>query len=256
MLLGFAGERFSGKDTAANYLAETYGFTHLKFAGKLKRAVEILFDLPDDWSWDLDKEVPRDIFQGYSPRQILQWYGTDGFPEDLCVQFDFYRHLSPIIQVLFDCDENTKLSDAVYPYDVSEVCTAIARGGFRHNVHEDFWNDILLPRTITTEFNWHKKHDIGISDVRFKNEVINLIWRHNGYLVYLNDARSVRVVTNHESESNQDWLRARSDYYIDNCGTVEDFYRKLEIMYEFTRNRDSGTRAKRFADTSEEMLDR
>ena len=237
MIFGFAGERFCGKDTAAKYFEKKHGFLHLKFAGKLKRAVEILFDLPDDWDWDVDKEVPCDHFNGYTKREVLQWYGTEGLPEDLCVQFNFYRHLKPIIQVLFDCGDKVNLANATAPYDMPSVVEAIARGGFRKNVDPKFWLNIVIPKPIREEENWQEKYDIGISDTRFKNEVTDLVWENHGFLVFIDNPRATSVPTNHASEENLSWLTARADYRLLNNGSINDYHLMLEAMYESAKKR-------------------
>ena len=105
IILGLAGHAGSGKDTVANYLVERYGFVKFSFSDALYREVAAAFSLPDE-SLLRDratKEVPTerlslvdcmdDEFIGVavqhihgshrpdneplSPRQILQWWGTE-----------------------------------------------------------------------------------------------------------------------------------------------------------------------------------
>ncbi|MCR4302261.1 MAG: hypothetical protein NUV51_11660 [Sulfuricaulis sp.] len=102
IILGLAGHAGSGKDTVADYLVDRYGFVKFSFTDSLYREVAEAFGLE---STDLlrnraTKEVPhdflalefctddtftnlalsfanQDITQPNSPRQILQWWGTE-----------------------------------------------------------------------------------------------------------------------------------------------------------------------------------
>jgi hypothetical protein len=104
ILLGLAGAAGSGKDAVADYLGRRYGFIKFSFSDALYREVAAAFGLPDD-SLLRDretKEVPSELlalefctddefvrvvqrFPGepvtitdpISPRQILQWWGTE-----------------------------------------------------------------------------------------------------------------------------------------------------------------------------------
>lgn len=105
ILLGLAGRAGSGKDSVADYLAARYGFIKFSFSDALYREITTAFGLPDD-SLLRDRatkevETPLlamencaddefvDMVRGmfapedhtvrtpYSPRQILQWWGTE-----------------------------------------------------------------------------------------------------------------------------------------------------------------------------------
>jgi hypothetical protein len=52
MIIGFAGNRGAGKDTAGAYLIKQYGFERRAFADPLKRSIASLFDIP---FWEVDK---------------------------------------------------------------------------------------------------------------------------------------------------------------------------------------------------------
>lgn len=71
-LTGLAG---SGKTTAARMLAEA-GYVHQKFAGPLKDMLRIMGLTEDQLEGDL-KEVGCDLLCGKSPRQAMQWLGTE-----------------------------------------------------------------------------------------------------------------------------------------------------------------------------------
>ena len=103
ILLGMAGAAGSGKDAVADYLVQRYGFVKFSFSDALYREVAAAFGLPDE-SLLRDretKEVPSELLaakrcsdlafaamlidwdtdgsasQPNSPRQILQWWGTE-----------------------------------------------------------------------------------------------------------------------------------------------------------------------------------
>lgn len=73
----------SGKDTAAEYLVRTYGYTRIKFAGCLKEMLKALFvdlgymTLTVNRLLEGDlKEVPVDQI-GKTPRYLMETLGTD-----------------------------------------------------------------------------------------------------------------------------------------------------------------------------------
>ena len=81
MMIGICGEAGSGKDSVANYLEEHHGFKVIKFAGPLKDIVAKVFNLDrerlDD---DLDYKEKHIVRKTpYTPREILQHIGTEGF---------------------------------------------------------------------------------------------------------------------------------------------------------------------------------
>lgn len=240
MLIGLSGERFSGKDTIANYLVKHYGFQHYKLAGKLKQILKIRFDLPNNWDWDKDKEVPSSYFQGYTPRQILQWYGTDGMPQELWESYSFMRHLIPILSVLFDeeISDESNLNKLVHPYNPSHVFNAIIKGGFRDEVDSSFWVKVMLPKSITSQEQWWEKHDIVISDVRFPDDEGKYVLEHHGNIVYVARDGADRVATNHASERYQSELLKMSEYYIQNNGSFESLYDTLIRIYEDIQQRE------------------
>lgn len=73
MIIGIAGKKRSGKDTAAKVF-ERLGFTHDSFAAPMKRCLESILghELRDE-----DKEVPMDWLDGITPRKMLQTLGTE-----------------------------------------------------------------------------------------------------------------------------------------------------------------------------------
>jgi hypothetical protein len=97
LIIGLTGKKGSGKDTAAKYLVDNYGYERKAFADSLKRSVAALFDIPfervDEWKVNqpgkLDNvEVIIDVAHpdrttqySMSWREFLQRYGTESHRE-------------------------------------------------------------------------------------------------------------------------------------------------------------------------------
>lgn len=88
-IIAICGAKRAGKDTAAAYIAERYGYTIVKFAQPLKDAMKILFDMTDE-QLESDKKDEVDPFWQVKPRQLMTYLGTDVF------QFGIQAHLPNI----------------------------------------------------------------------------------------------------------------------------------------------------------------
>jgi hypothetical protein len=77
-LIGITGKKFSGKDTLGNFLVQNYGYEQIAYADAMKDAVKCIFDFDDEQLYGSKKEVIDD-FWGKTPRQVLQFVGTDLF---------------------------------------------------------------------------------------------------------------------------------------------------------------------------------
>ena len=73
MIIGIAGKKRSGKDTAAKVF-ERLGFMYDSFAAPMRRFVQ---DIVGHELRDEDKEVPMDWLDGITPRKMLQTLGTE-----------------------------------------------------------------------------------------------------------------------------------------------------------------------------------
>jgi hypothetical protein len=76
MIIGLCGLAGSGKSTAARHLEAEHGFVILPFAGPLKRMARAFGLTAREMSGDL-KEAPCDALCGRTPRQFMQWLGTE-----------------------------------------------------------------------------------------------------------------------------------------------------------------------------------
>lgn len=75
-IIAICGYRRSGKDTVADILSEKYLFKKIKIAYKLKEIVKVLFDF-NDFQLEIEKKDIIDPRWNTSPRQIMQFFGTD-----------------------------------------------------------------------------------------------------------------------------------------------------------------------------------
>jgi hypothetical protein len=74
-VIAICGYKRSGKDSIANFLVATYGYTPLKIAEGLKSMIKTMFDFTDD-----QLEVTKDIIDerwGITPRRAMQFFGTE-----------------------------------------------------------------------------------------------------------------------------------------------------------------------------------
>lgn len=76
-IVGFTGKAGSGKDTAADFLVEHFGFVKMSFAGPLKRGISEMFGIPMETMQDPLLKEMEDPVWGHSPRYLMQWLGTD-----------------------------------------------------------------------------------------------------------------------------------------------------------------------------------
>lgn len=89
ILIGLAGKKLAGKDTAGSYLVEEHGFARLSFAAPLKESFAALFNVPVKYI-EKYKSHPAAIVRLDTPdgahhsmtlRVALQRYGTEAHRE-------------------------------------------------------------------------------------------------------------------------------------------------------------------------------
>jgi len=77
-VIALCGARRTGKDTIANYLVFKYGYEHIKITTPLKEICKVLFQFTDE-QLETDLKETVDKRWGVSPRQVMQFVGTDMF---------------------------------------------------------------------------------------------------------------------------------------------------------------------------------
>lgn len=76
-LIAITGKARSGKDTIAKHLWAHHGYTRIALADPIKLAVQDMFGLTAEQTWDADlKEIVIDYW-GLSPREMFQQVGSN-----------------------------------------------------------------------------------------------------------------------------------------------------------------------------------
>ena len=75
-IIGFSGRARSGKDTAASFVCDMFGFEPVSFAAPIKHAVSAMFGLDERHLDGELKEMPLEGL-GRSPRYLFQTLGTE-----------------------------------------------------------------------------------------------------------------------------------------------------------------------------------
>ena len=130
-VIGFSAPKQSGKTTAGRYLVEKWGYTIHSFATPLKKLCNEYFGLTPEETFGVDKETVNPQW-GVSPRQIMQFVGTDMFREklgelvgmDLASQF-WIRQL--VLSELSVIDDIRMLNELEYVRDHGGLLVKIKR---------------------------------------------------------------------------------------------------------------------------------
>lgn len=98
-IIGITGRKYSGKDTFADYISKKYGYTKICYADPLKTVCGTLFSLSEEQLYGDKKEVSDPRWFDLTPRQILQFVGTELFRTNmakLCPNFEdkFWLHIA------------------------------------------------------------------------------------------------------------------------------------------------------------------
>lgn len=207
MIIGVAGFIGSGKDTIADYLITFKGFRRMSYAGPLKDAVASIF------GWD------RDLLEG-TTAYSREWRDqVDGWWADRLN----IPHLTP-------------------RWVLQQWGTEVGRRAF----HDDIWIASIENKLRSV------KDDIVISDCRFPNE-LKSIKRAGGITIRVSRGENPEwyesAVTLNRGYYSAGYMEARKvledygvhaseyssvgldyDYYVDNCGTVDELHRKIDSI--------------------------
>lgn len=128
-IIGITGRKFNGKDTIANYLRDAYDYKQIAFAGPLKEICGKLFGFTNEQLHGDLKETPDPTWFDLTPRQVLQFVGTNMFRDHMSELHDNFGNdfwllcARNTMEKIFKEDETAKfvISDVRFPNEVEMI---------------------------------------------------------------------------------------------------------------------------------------
>lgn len=179
MLIGFSGKKGSGKSFFADYLVNNKLFIKLSFASPLKEITKILFNLSDEDVKDpIKKELINPKFNA-SPRELMQWLGTDIMREEFNKKFNYSGSIwidsvKDKVKTLLDNNKDVVIDDVRFQNEVDMIHSL---GGIVINLHND------LDNTLNNSTSTHSSENQKLT---FNYEFVNDKSYSNTYDIYLN----------------------------------------------------------------------
>ena len=179
MLIGFSGKKGSGKSFFADYLVNNKLFIKLSFASPLKEITKILFNLSDEDVKDpIKKELINPKFNA-SPRELMQWLGTDIMREEFNKKFNYSGSIwidsvKDKIKTLLEDNKDVVIDDVRFQNEVDMIHSL---GGIVINLRND------LDNTLNNSTSTHSSENQKLT---FNYEFVNDKSYSNTYDIYLN----------------------------------------------------------------------
>lgn len=179
MLIGFSGKKGSGKSYFADYLVNHKLFIKLSFASPLKEITKILFTLSDEDVKDpIKKELINPKFNA-SPRELMQWLGTDIMREEFNKKFNYSGSIwidsvKDKVKTLLDNNKDVVIDDVRFQNEVDMIHSL---GGIVINLRND------LDNTLNNSTSTHSSENQKLT---FNYEFVNDKSYSNTYDIYLN----------------------------------------------------------------------
>jgi len=132
-LIGITGRARSGKDTAASFLQQEFGYTPVAFATPMKKMAAVLTDEHvQAMNHDALKEGEVE-WLGMTRRRIMQLLGNDAmkpvFGDDIWV-----RHLMHRLDTWYKNEKSVIVTDIRFDHEAHAI---MDRGGFILRMHRD-----------------------------------------------------------------------------------------------------------------------
>ena len=132
-LIGFAGVAGSGKTTLAQHLEKRWGYNRTSFAAPLKEALQGLFMLSKEQLTDFDAKEAIDPRWGYSPRTLMQTFGTNFIRE--MIDEDFWvKRMGYLIEEQHQYSKIV-IDDVRFPNEANLI--RVAGGKIIHVIRDD-----------------------------------------------------------------------------------------------------------------------
>lgn len=229
-ILAISGWKRSGKDTLANYLIEKEGFKRISFADPLKDSVSKEFNIPREYLDD-----PK-----FKEKPLLN------MPVD--PQDDFSRMVANFLVLEFrNAKGNQEVikSSGLYlknksnPYILmpkeqlywTPRALAILKGSVNRSVSSDYWVKRAIDEIHSSKDS--SKDSFVISDLRYKTEAKQLKEVFGDNVTFIRVNRFADSPSLDPSERDLDDFKF--EYTIDNTGSLEEFYSKINNLLKLLK---------------------
>lgn len=195
-LIGIVGLAGSGKDTIASHLCSRFSDTYVHhFADPLKEGVAKIFGIPLDDMYDEVKKNQPHPYWNRSPREILQFVGTEMF--------------RTLIGQLTYTDNND--------FWIKRLAGHLQGPLIDPEIHSEYAEgDCVI-----------------IADVRFQNEV-NWIEQNGGTIIkvirYTGDEQVTVGIPNHASEQVESLHFTSNPFLLINNSTLEELHARVNVI--------------------------
>ena len=211
MIVGFVGLIGAGKDTAADYLVNFYGFRRDSFANTLKDAVSAVFGWDRvllegrtkearEWREHRDEWWSNRLGMNITPRWILQYWGTD-----VCrVAFHDDIWIASLENKMRKTSDNIVISDVRFPNEITAIHNA---GGIVIRIkrgEDPEWFDAAA--SVNKGPNGNSSWSLS----KIKLEQLKI----------------------HASETS--WVGGDIDYIVTNNGTIDELFSQLRNIIDPT----------------------
>ena len=223
-LIGFAGKKRSGKDTAGEHLAKLTGFETYSFADPLKKFCSELFNLPLETFYDDDLKEVKQTFMIYDWQDNLMSILHENFYQylregDKYYLDKFYRHvLIPVMMA-----ENSIAQKASLRCSPRYLMQRFGTEFIRNQVESKAW--ILM-----ADKEYNEKGTLIIKDVRLENEA-QWIQENNGVIIRVDREEVNKSIDTHISERSLD--KKYISAIVENNGTIEELQNGIEMLLEY-----------------------
>jgi len=217
LIIGLSGLIGSGKNTAAEYLKRSHGFTQLAFADALKDAVGVVFGWPRNllegdtdesrlFRETVDQWWSRRLgIKNFTPRYALQHVGTNVFRQHFNDSI-WILNVERKIESLQQHGYNVVVTDVRFPNEMAALRSLGARFLLISPIQKPVWYDVA-----------------------------------RGFTSY-NLTQGMRDLYPGVHESEYAWVSQQFDAEIVNSGTIDELYAQVEQQLKVWKQVSGGPR--------------